>query len=148
MDKYEQRRLNLVELMRLHCHNKPAELAKRLSSSDSYASRMLYEEGRSGKKRIGEDMVERINDAFGLRPGELDAPLGKEEFDAANERLEDKIKTAASELSSIPQYAWLSIEEMELVTLYRTTDDRDRTEIMRRAKSSRRVIARPSIVRN
>lgn len=148
MDKYEQRRKNLIELMRLHCNGKPSELARKLNVTDSYLSRMLSEEGKSGKKRIGEDMVERINELFGLAPGDLDASLGRSEIETANERLERAAQQVAEKMQSAPKYAWVSDEEMELITLYRTTDDQDRKEIMNAARASRRLIKAPRIVRH
>lgn len=74
MDKYEQRRRNLIALMHEHCEGKAARLAERIDVSASYASRMLYDPAKSGYKRIGEDMVDRIEKAFDLPRGALDLP--------------------------------------------------------------------------
>ena len=74
MDKYEQRRLNLKELVEKYCGGTMAELANKLDRSTSYVSRMLYEDGKDGRKRIGEDMADVITNAFGLRKGWLDVP--------------------------------------------------------------------------
>lgn len=71
MDKFEIRRLNLASLMRARCNGSAAELAKKISREPSYVSRMLYEEGRASKKRIGEDMAEVIEQAFNLVKGSL-----------------------------------------------------------------------------
>lgn len=76
MDKYERRRQNLIELMHQHCNGKAARLAEKIEVSASYASRMLYEPEKAGAKRIGEDMVERIETAFALPRGVLDEPTG------------------------------------------------------------------------
>lgn len=46
-----------------------------------------------------------------------------------------------------PDYAWLSAEEMRLVTLYRTTNDRERVRAMRDLEKSPREIT-PGIVGN
>jgi len=73
MDKYEQRRANLISLMHQHCDSKVARLAEKIQVSASYASRMLYDPEKPGYKRIGEDMVDRIEEAFGLQRGSLDA---------------------------------------------------------------------------
>jgi phage repressor protein C with HTH and peptisase S24 domain len=67
MDKYEIRRLELVQLLNDQCNGKVVELAKRLGRSDSYVSRMLYEEGKAGRKRIGEDMAELIAETFNIK---------------------------------------------------------------------------------
>lgn len=66
MDKYELRRQKLIELMNVHCNGKVTELAKKLNRSDSYVARMLYEDGKAGKKRIGEDMAELIAKSFNV----------------------------------------------------------------------------------
>jgi phage repressor protein C with HTH and peptisase S24 domain len=66
MDKYELRRLTLLKLMNSECNGKIADLAKKLGRSDSYVSRMLYEEGKAGRKRIGDDMKDVIESTFGI----------------------------------------------------------------------------------
>ncbi|WP_167760117.1 S24 family peptidase [Paraburkholderia pallida] len=78
MDKFERRRLRLIEIRDQLCAGSAASLAKRIDKSDSYVSRMLWPEGRAGKKRIGEDMVDHIERTFGLQKGafDSDAPLG------------------------------------------------------------------------
>ncbi|MEH6434326.1 S24 family peptidase [Massilia sp. DD77] len=72
MDKYEIRRLNLLALLRTHCGGKAATLADKIGRSPSYVSRMLYVEGKEGKKRIGEDMRDLIESALVLPKGSLD----------------------------------------------------------------------------
>ena len=42
------------------------------SREPSYVSRMLYPEGKKGKKRIADDMVEIIEESFGLPRGWMD----------------------------------------------------------------------------
>lgn len=66
MDKYECRRLKLIELKENFCNGKISELANKLGRSDSYVSRMLYPEGKTGKKRIGDDMVDVITQTFNV----------------------------------------------------------------------------------
>lgn len=66
MDKYERRRLRLLAIKDKECGGNIASLAKRLGKSDSYVHRMLYEEGKPNKKRIGEDSVEAIRQEFGI----------------------------------------------------------------------------------
>lgn len=72
MDKFEIRRLNLRALLRTHCDGRAATLADKIGRSPSYVSRMLYVEGKDGKKRIGEDMRDFIESAFVLPHGWLD----------------------------------------------------------------------------
>jgi hypothetical protein len=72
MDKFEVRRLNLRAVLRTHCGGKAATLADKIERSASYVSRMLYPEGKDGKKRIGEDMRDIIEDALLLQRGTLD----------------------------------------------------------------------------
>lgn len=81
MDKYETRRLNLLTLIREHCGGKAAALADKIGRSPSYVSRMLYVEGKEGKKRIGEDMRDIIESALVLERGRLD-----DEYAAIKER--------------------------------------------------------------
>lgn len=75
MDKYEIRRLNLRALLHSHCGGRAATLADLIGRSPSYVSRMLYAEGKEGKKRIGEDMRDIIEDALSLSRGSLDREL-------------------------------------------------------------------------
>lgn len=62
MDKYEKRRLALIRLVAKV--GGQAKLADKLEVNPSYVSRMLYEEGKAGKKRIGEDMVEKLDHLY------------------------------------------------------------------------------------
>lgn len=75
MDKYERRRQHVISLMHQRCEGKAARLAEKIDVSASYASRMLYDPEKAGYKRIGEDMVERIEAAFGLARGALDTSI-------------------------------------------------------------------------
>lgn len=83
MDKYERRRLRLIELRETRCNGKAAELAKAIGRDASYVSRMLYPEGKAGKKRIADDMMEVIEKAFGLPRGWLDQSSDTDEIVAA-----------------------------------------------------------------
>lgn len=78
MDKYEKRRLRLIELKDSKCKGVNADLARRIGRDPTYVNRMLYPEGKAGKKRIGDDMVDVIEEAFGLPSGWLDEkqPIG------------------------------------------------------------------------
>lgn len=72
MDKYEHRRRRLIELRDTKCNGKAVEVARAIGREPSYVSRMLYPEGKAGKKRIADDMMEVIEKAFGLPRGWLD----------------------------------------------------------------------------
>lgn len=86
MDKYEQRRLKLIEIRDRFCNGKAAELARRIEREPSYISRMLYPEGKPGRKRIADDMMEIIENAFNLPRGWMDSIAS--EMPNANEELE------------------------------------------------------------
>lgn len=64
MDKYERRRQILLLILSERCNGKIAELALKLGRVDNYVGRMLYEVGKAGKKRIGDDMAELIAKTF------------------------------------------------------------------------------------
>ncbi len=69
MDKYEKRRLRLIRLRDEKCGGNAAKLARTIGREPSYVSRMLYEEGKKGKRRIADDMIEVIENAFSLPHG-------------------------------------------------------------------------------
>ncbi|SFK75041.1 hypothetical protein SAMN05216302_101457 [Nitrosomonas aestuarii] len=73
MDKYEKRRLNLIKLRDERCGGVNAEIARRIDRDQSYVNRMFYPEGKSQKKRIGDDIKEAIEKAFKLPVGWLDS---------------------------------------------------------------------------
>lgn len=64
MDKYERRRAALAALVAAQGRGGIAYVAGKLGKSASYVSRMLYEPGKKGAKRIGEDSVELLNKEF------------------------------------------------------------------------------------
>lgn len=64
MDKYEYRRQQLLRLKEKKCDGVIAKLAKRIGKEPSYVSRLLYPEGKAGKKRIADDLIEAIEKAF------------------------------------------------------------------------------------
>lgn len=72
MDKYEIRRLRLIQLRDEQCGGVTAELARRIEKDASYVNRVLWEEGKKGRKRIGEDIVDATEKAFKLPHGWLD----------------------------------------------------------------------------
>ena len=72
MDRYETRRIRLTELRDKRCGGNTSELARRLDRNPTYVLRMLYPEGKPGRKRIADAMAEVINKAFNLPVGWLD----------------------------------------------------------------------------
>lgn len=66
MDKYERRRLRLLEWRDDQCNRSVADLARRIDRDCSSVSRMLYVDGKAGKKRIaGASMVFFCNVTIG-----------------------------------------------------------------------------------
>ncbi|EIP3474874.1 hypothetical protein LSA47_003020 [Escherichia coli] len=72
MDKYEFRRQQLIKIRDEKCDGKAVNVARKIGREPSYVSRMLYPEGKKGKKRIADDMVEIIEESFGLPRGWMD----------------------------------------------------------------------------
>lgn len=69
MDKFEERRLNLLKLVTEMGHGGRQRVAHAIQKSPSYVARMLYPKDKEGKKGIGEDSVELLDKAFpGWRP--------------------------------------------------------------------------------
>ena len=75
MDKYEFRRQRLIELKDEYCDGKISTLAEKLKRSHSYVSRMLFDENKPNKKRIGDDMLDVISEAFGVSKSWLDGEI-------------------------------------------------------------------------
>lgn len=73
MDKFEIRRRNLLQLLDNDCRGNMAELARRIDRAPSYVARMLWEEGKEGRKRVGEDLAREIEHCMNLGDGALDA---------------------------------------------------------------------------
>lgn len=63
-DKYEKRRTALKALADSLGRGGIATIAARIGKEPNYVSRMLYPPGRQGRKRIGEDSLEKLNEAF------------------------------------------------------------------------------------
>jgi len=72
MDKYEHRRSMLTKLIKSSSGGVNAKFALKIGTDPSYVSRMLYEPGKKGGKRIGDDMVEKIEAALSLPRGTMD----------------------------------------------------------------------------
>ena len=76
MNRYEIRRQRLLQLRDEWCDGKTVVLAGKIGRDESYVSRMLYPEGKEGKKNIGEQMVSVIQRAFSLPNGWMDTEPG------------------------------------------------------------------------
>lgn len=72
MDKYEARRQRLRQLIDEKCAGVSSSFARQIGRDASYVTRMLYPEGKAGRKRIADDMMEIIETAFDLPRGWLD----------------------------------------------------------------------------
>lgn len=72
MNKYEKRRLRLMQIRDEICGGRAVDVARKIEREPSYVSRMLYEEGKKGGKRIADEMVEVIEKAFNLPRGWMD----------------------------------------------------------------------------
>jgi hypothetical protein len=64
MDKYEQRRIDLKALIEALGHGGIARVAGKIGKEPNYVSRMLYENGKPGRKRIGEESADLITAEF------------------------------------------------------------------------------------
>jgi phage repressor protein C with HTH and peptisase S24 domain len=73
MDRYEKRRLLLKAAIEDLGRGGITKLAKACDIDPSYLGRLLYPEGKAGKKRIGEDVKEKIENGLGKPPGWLDS---------------------------------------------------------------------------
>lgn len=62
----------MLDLRDRQCNGNGAALARKIGRDASYVTRMLYPEGKLGKKRIADDMMEVIETAFMLPRGWLD----------------------------------------------------------------------------
>ena len=129
MDKYEARRQNVIALIERHCDGRAATLADRIETSASYVSRMLYPEGKNGKKRIGEDVRDRIEDAFSLRRGSLDEAPG------ADIKATDGVSGQSAPALSLAGQKSLKTEELPVETTLERVDasEKEILELYRRA---------------
>lgn len=79
VDMYEHRRQRLLELRnsgKFAGRGGISELAKATGVDASYISRLLYPEGKPHKKRLGDEVVDKLRLSLGLCPGWFDLPLG------------------------------------------------------------------------
>ena len=81
MDKYEIRRRNFQLVIDLEFNGNAAAFARKIDKDSSYINRCLYEDGKSGKKRIGDALVEAACKALGKPPGWYDIPKWLEPID-------------------------------------------------------------------
>lgn len=88
-----------------------AALAKRIGKAPNYLTRMLYEEGRAGRKRIGEDSVETVLREIGVNLDEGAAPPAP-------------VRTSSRKLQYVDDW------EAELLSHCRATNDQGRATIM------------------
>lgn len=65
MDRYENRRLQLKAAVDAEGRGGIAKISRKCDIDSTYLSRLLYPEGKSGKKRIGEDIKEKIENNLG-----------------------------------------------------------------------------------
>lgn len=64
MNKYEQRRLDLLTLIEKMGRGGRVRVATAINKSPDYISRMLYPKDKPGHKGIGEDSVDMLDKAF------------------------------------------------------------------------------------
>lgn len=69
MDKFEIRRLALRRIVDQIGRGGIAQVARNIGREANYVSRMLYPEGKRGKKNIGDELIDAIEAAY---PGWLD----------------------------------------------------------------------------
>jgi signal transduction histidine kinase len=72
MDKYERRRVKLLALRNRDFAQSDGALAKMVGMRASDVTRIFYAVGKSGRKRISENIVEEIESAFSWPRGWLD----------------------------------------------------------------------------
>jgi hypothetical protein len=72
MDKFEQRRLAFIRLVESFGRGGQKRVGEILDIDQNYVSRMCYEAGKAGRKRIGEDMAEKLDKGF---PGWFDESI-------------------------------------------------------------------------
>jgi hypothetical protein len=70
--RFERRRLALQQILDERFGGRVVDLARLIGKDPSYVSRMLYPVGKSGRKRIGDEMVEHIETCLRIPRGTLD----------------------------------------------------------------------------
>lgn len=112
MDKFERRRQRLIELLDTECGGVSAVLARRIGKDPSYVTRMLYPEGKPGKKRIADDMMEEIETAFPLPRGWMDR------LDASSQNISN-VDPAPNRTKDVPVISWVTAGKWaEVIDIY------------------------------
>ena len=106
MDKYELRRTRFIFLRDEFFEKSNATIARALGKDPSYIARIIFEQGKKGAKRIGEDMKDLIENKLGLSPGWLDAQTDKPMF-----RHESNVSSFAIPLVQIPSFRGFKPED-------------------------------------
>src|SRR5574340_161187 len=105
MDKYEHRRQRLGELLTIPPYagrGGQARLSAKTGVDASYISRLLYEPGKPGAKRLAEDTIEAIEKGAGLPKGWFDMQVGIGlEIPSAPESSEHSLTTRIKDKSEI-----------------------------------------------
>lgn len=110
MDKFESRRQLLLKILKERCDENVSSLARALGKEPSYVHRMLYEEGKPGRKRIGDDSVDKIREVFGVDFREAQSGKVAE--------------------SGEPQLHWLFPAERELISNYRAATEESKNTLL------------------
>lgn len=89
MDKFEIRRLNLKYLIDVQSKGNAADFSRKIGKDSSYINRCLYEEGKKGKKKIGDEIIDSVLSTFSYPPGWLDIPHWNDDYiDSTATRIE------------------------------------------------------------
>lgn len=57
-EKYEHRRLKLIELRDSRFNGVNAALAREIDRDETYENRLFYSKDKKGRKRLGDDLAE------------------------------------------------------------------------------------------
>ena len=107
MDKFEERRLDLLRLINEMGRGGRVRVASAIGKSPDYIARMLYPKDKPGYKGIGEDSVDLLDKAFpGWRPASSSAP---ETTNSQNAVYQVQKKTWP--FKTVPPAAWESIPQ-------------------------------------
>lgn len=118
MDKFEERRLALLDLVNEMGRGGRIQIANAIGKTPDYISRMLYPKDKPGRKGIGEDSVEKLDAAF---PGWLKkqptfAPQANEEKAAYNVTRWPFLTVSQDEWNRIP-FAARQMLEVQIKSL-------------------------------
>lgn len=114
MDKYETRRLRLKELIDEKSNGVIARFAELIDRDASYVSRMLYPPGKSGRKRIADDMIELIEKKLNLPRGWFDF---KDKLGSGNWPFST---VTYEEFKALPDFDKKEIETLMHIKVHRT----------------------------